>query len=60
MASWMGWFGGQRDTKASTRDAIVTLRQLAILDKNEEDLQKKVDGEVRNAKAKAMSNKAGE
>jgi len=59
MASWMGWFGGRRDTKASARDAIVTLRQqLAMLEKKEEYLQKKIDEEVRKAKANAVSNKA--
>jgi len=61
MASWMGYFTGRRDAKASARDAIVTLRQqLAMLEKKEEYLQKKIDEEVRKARANAVSNKAGE
>lgn len=61
MASWMGYFTGRRDAKASARDAIVTLRQqLAMLEKKEDYLQKKIDEEVRKARANAVSNKAGE
>ncbi|KAF8591577.1 Snf7-domain-containing protein [Ramaria rubella] len=59
MASWMSYFTGRRDTKASARDAIVTLRQqLGMLEKKEEYLQKKIEEEVRKAKANAVSNKA--
>jgi charged multivesicular body protein 4A/B len=58
MASWMSYITGRRDTKASARDAIVTLRQqLGMLEKKEEYLQKKIDDEVRKAKANAVSNK---
>jgi charged multivesicular body protein 4A/B len=60
MAGLMGYFGGRRDTKQSTRDAIVTLRQqLQMIDKKEEYLQKKVEEELKKAKANAVSNKAG-
>ncbi|KAF8487571.1 late endosome to vacuole transport-related protein [Gautieria morchelliformis] len=59
MASWMSYITGRRDTKASARDAIVTLRQqLGMLEKKEEYLQKKIDDEVRKAKANAVSNKS--
>jgi len=59
MSGWMNYFTGRRDAKASARDAIVTLRQqLAMLEKKEEHLQKKIDDEVRKARANAVSNKA--
>jgi len=58
MASWMTYFTGRRDQKASARDAIVTLRQqLAMLEKKEGHLQTKIDEEVRKARANAVSNK---
>ena len=61
MASFMSYFGGRRDTKQSTRDAIVTLRQqLQLIDKKEEYLQKKIDEEMKKARANAVTNKAGE
>lgn len=61
MASWMSYITGRRDTKASARDAIVTLRQqLGMLEKKEEYLQKKIEEEVRKAKAHAVSNKSCE
>ena len=56
----MSYFGGRRDSKQSSRDAIVTLRQqLQMVEKKEEYLQKKIDEELRKAKANAVSNKAG-
>jgi len=58
MASFMSYFGGRRDPKQSARDAIVTLRQqLQMIEKKEEYLQKKIDEEVKKAKANAVSNK---
>jgi charged multivesicular body protein 4A/B len=61
MSSWMSYFTGRRDSKASARDAIVTLRQqLGMLEKKEEYLQKKIDEEVRKARANAVSNKSCE
>ena len=61
MASFMGYFGGRRDPKQSSRDAIVTLRQqLQMIEKKEEYLQKKIDQELKTAKANAVSNKTGE
>lgn len=61
MASFMSYFGGRRDTKQSSRDAIVTLRQqLQLIDKKEEYLQRKIDEEMRKARANAVTNKPGE
>ena len=60
MAGFMSYFGGRRDSKQSSRDAIVTLRQqLQMVEKKEEHLQKKIDEELKKAKANAVSNKAG-
>ena len=60
MASFMSYFGGRRDPKQTARDAIVTLRQqLQMIEKKEEYLQKKIDEEVKKAKANAVANKAG-
>ncbi|KAI0787166.1 vacuolar-sorting protein SNF7 [Irpex lacteus] len=59
MASFMSYFGGRRDAKQSSRDAIVTLRQqLQMLEKKEEHIQKKIDEDLKKAKANAVSNKA--
>ncbi|EPT03630.1 hypothetical protein FOMPIDRAFT_1022239 [Fomitopsis schrenkii] len=59
MAGIMGYFGGRRDAKQSSRDAIVTLRQqLQLIDKKEEYLQKKIDEEMKKARANAVTNKA--
>ncbi len=61
MAGIMSYFGGRRDPKQSSRDAIVTLRQqLQMIEKKEEYLQKKIEEEVKKARANAVSNKAGE
>jgi hypothetical protein len=61
MASFMSYFGARKDPKQSARDAIVTLRQqLQMLEKKEEHLQKKIDEELKKAKANAVSNKTGE
>lgn len=60
MAGFMSYFGGRRDAKQSSRDAIVTLRQqLQMVEKKEEYLQKKIDEELKKAKANAVANKAG-
>ena len=60
MAGFMSYFGGRRDPKQSSRDAIVTLRQqLQMIEKKEDYLQKKIDEELKKAKANAVSNKAG-
>ncbi|KAF5388256.1 hypothetical protein D9615_000367 [Tricholomella constricta] len=59
MASFMSYFGSRRDPKQSARDAIVTLRQqLQMIEKKEEYLQKKIDDELKKARANAVSNKA--
>ncbi|KAG8901525.1 ESCRT-III subunit protein snf7 [Tulasnella sp. 417] len=58
MSGWMSYFGGRKDPKATTREAIVTLRQqLQMLEKKEEYLLKKIDEELKKAKANAISNK---
>ena len=50
MASWFSYFGGRRDPKQSSRDAIVTLRQqLQMIEKKGEYLQKKIDEDTRVA-----------
>ncbi|KAF9247250.1 Snf7-domain-containing protein [Melanogaster broomeanus] len=59
MAGFMSYFGGRRDSKQATRDAIVSLRQqLQMIEKKEDYLQKKIDEELKKAKANAVSNKA--
>ncbi|KAG8862232.1 ESCRT-III subunit protein snf7 [Tulasnella sp. 330] len=58
MSGWMSYFGGRKDPKASTREAIVTLRQqLQMLEKKEDYLLKKIDEETKKAKTNAISNK---
>lgn len=60
MAGFMSFFGGRRDSKQAARDAIVSLRQqLQMIEKKEDHLQKKIDEELKKAKANAVSNKAG-
>jgi charged multivesicular body protein 4 len=60
MASFMSYFGARRDPKQATRDAIVGLRQqLQLLEKKEEYLQKKIEEELKKAKANAVTNKSG-
>lgn len=60
MASFMSYFGGRRDPKQSSREAIVTLRQqLQMIEKKEEFLQKKIDSELQTAKQNAVTNKNG-
>lgn len=55
----MSYFGARRDPKQSARDAIVTLRQqLQMIEKKEDYLQKKIEEELKKAKANAVSNKA--
>jgi charged multivesicular body protein 4 len=61
MASFMSYFGARRDPKQSARDAIVGLRQqLQMIEKKEEYLQKKIDEEMKKARANAVSNKPGQ
>jgi charged multivesicular body protein 4 len=60
MASFMSFFGGRRNSTQSARDAIVSMRQqLQMIEKKEDYLQKKIDEELKKAKANAVSNKAG-
>lgn len=60
MSGFMSYFGGRRDPKQSTREAIVTLRQqLQMLEKKEDHLQKKIDDELKQAKTNAVGNKKG-
>jgi len=60
MSGWLSYFTGPRDTKQGARVAIVGIReQLAMLDKKEEYLEKKIEEELKKAKANAVSNKAG-
>ncbi|CAE6434389.1 unnamed protein product [Rhizoctonia solani] len=58
MSGWMSYFTGKKDTRQTARDAIVNTRQhLAVLDKKEENLQRKIDEELKKAKASAVNNK---
>ncbi|EJD01243.1 uncharacterized protein FOMMEDRAFT_158374 [Fomitiporia mediterranea MF3/22] len=58
MSGFMSYFGGRKDPKQTTREAIVTLRQqLQMLEKKEEHLQKKVEEEMKKARANAVTNK---
>lgn len=55
----MSYFSGRKDPRQTARDAIVNTRQhLAVLDKKEENLQRKIDEEMKKAKANAVNNKA--
>ncbi|GAA6000588.1 hypothetical protein JCM10207_004564 [Rhodosporidiobolus poonsookiae] len=58
MSGWVSWLTGRgAATKDSTREAIVNLREhLLMLDKKEEYLGKKIEDEVRKARAHATSN----
>ncbi|KAJ6614293.1 vacuolar-sorting protein SNF7 [Mycena sp. CBHHK59/15] len=57
MAGIMSYFG-RRDTKQSAREAIVGLRQqLQMIEKKEDHLQKKIEQELKIARANAVSNK---
>lgn len=61
MSGWMSYFTGRKDNRQSARDSIVSLRQqLLTLDKREEFLQKKIEEELKKAKANATSNKKRE
>ncbi|ELU43791.1 Snf7 domain-containing protein [Rhizoctonia solani AG-1 IA] len=61
MSGWLSYFTGKKDTRQTARDAIVNTRQhLAVLDKKEENLQRKIEEELKKAKANAVSNKTAE
>ncbi|CEL54571.1 Vacuolar-sorting protein SNF7 OS=Cryptococcus neoformans var, neoformans serotype D (strain JEC21 / ATCC MYA-565) GN=SNF7 PE=3 SV=1 [Rhizoctonia solani AG-1 IB] len=58
MSGWMSYFTGKKDSRQTARDAIVNTRQhLAVLDKKEENLQRKIEEELKKAKANAVNNK---
>lgn len=60
MSGWMSYLTGTRrkDNREGARDAIVGLRtQLLMLEKKEEHLQKKIDEEMKKARANATTNK---
>lgn len=60
MSGFMSYFGARRDSKQTTREAIVTLRQqLQMLEKKEEHLQNKIEEELKKARANAVTNKSG-
>ena len=61
MSSWTSWLVGKRDNTGAARDAIVGLRsQLLMLEKKEEHLNKKINDEMKKAKANVTTNKRGE
>ncbi|KAF8639463.1 hypothetical protein AX16_010316 [Volvariella volvacea WC 439] len=58
MASFMSYFGARKDPKQAARESIVQLRQqIQMIEKKEEHLQKKIDEELKKARANAVSNK---
>ncbi|UZJ56403.1 hypothetical protein CBS101457_005723 [Exobasidium rhododendri] len=58
MSGWTSWLVGKRENPNAAREAIIGLRQqLLMLDKKEEHLNKKIDDEMRKAKAAVTSNK---
>lgn len=63
MSGWMSYLTGRGSgsSRNETREAVVSLREhLLMLDKKEEHLTKKIDEEMRKAKAHATSNPRGE
>jgi charged multivesicular body protein 4 len=61
MSGWMANAFGKRDSKQGAREAIVTLReQLALIDKKEEHLERRVEEEHKKAKTLIAANKTGE
>lgn len=60
MSGWMTNMFGKRDSKQSAKEAIVTLReQLAMLDKKEEHLEKRIEEEHKKAKTLVAAHKTG-
>jgi hypothetical protein len=59
--SWISYLTGTRNTsRDSTREAIVNLREhLLMLEKKEDHLNKKIEDELKKAKANATTNKRG-
>lgn len=59
MSGFMSYFTGRKDTKGGARDAIVMLRQqVQMLEKKEDHLQRKIEEELKKARANSVSNKA--
>ena len=62
MSGWMSYLTGRGSgsSRNETREAVVSLREhLLMLDKKEEHLTKKIDDEMRKAKANATTNPRG-
>ncbi|EIW66541.1 vacuolar-sorting protein SNF7 [Tremella mesenterica] len=58
MSGLMGWFSGRKNTRESTTEAIVGLRQtLLMLQKKEEYLQRQIDEAEDRARKNATTNK---
>ena len=56
----MSYFGGRKDAKQSTREAIVGLRQqLQMIEKKEEYTMKRIEEEQRKARANVTTNRNG-
>ncbi len=62
MSGWVSsLWGGKKDATKGVSNAIIELRQqLLMLDKREEHLQKKIDEEMKKARANATTNKRSE
>ena len=60
MAGWIPNVFGKRDARQSATEAIISLReQLAVLDKKEEHLEKRVEEEHAKAKSLVAAKKTG-
>lgn len=61
MSGWMPNLFGKKDAIKSAAEAIVSLReQLAMVDKKEENLNKRIEEEHRKAKTLVAANKTSE
>jgi charged multivesicular body protein 4A/B len=61
MAGWMPNMFGKKDSRQSATEAIISLReQLAVLDKKEEHLERRVEEELRKAKLLVTAKKTGQ
>jgi charged multivesicular body protein 4 len=61
MSGWIPDVFGKKDSRQSATEAIISLReQLAVLDKKEEHLERRVEEEHRKAKSLVTAKKTGQ
>jgi charged multivesicular body protein 4A/B len=61
MSGWIPDVFGRKDSRQSATEAIISLReQLAVLDKKEEHLERRVEEEHRKAKSLVTAKKTGQ